>query len=163
EQGKLIVMAKCAIGLAGAHFFTMEPNEPVIDVMNEALSAMDDKDSLERCQLLVQLGRALHMAGNRERADPLTSRAIEMAHRLHDDRSLFEVLWTSLLTPKPFSSAEMPERRKHLDQMLAIAKRTGDMEQHMRGLSFRIFFAAEAGDGQRLAADLDEYHSLSES
>jgi class 3 adenylate cyclase/tetratricopeptide (TPR) repeat protein len=162
EQGNMTALAKCAIGFDQAQFFTAEPNDPAIKVLSEALAAMDEKDSHERCQVLVRLGRALHMSGDRERADPFTLKAIEMAHRLHDDRSLFEVLFTSVLTTRAFSLTEMHERRKRLDQLVAIAERAGDTERYVRALSARVFVAAEAGDGRRLAADLDEYHSQSE-
>ena len=162
RQRNVLAFAKAAIGFDHAQFYTGEPPDPSMRLLTEALSAVEKTDSHERCQLLVRLGRALHMRGDPERAEPFNADAIEMARRLHDDRSLYEVLLVAHLTPTPASFAQMQERRKRLNELLALAQRTDDVDSYLRSLSVSVYFAAEAGDAQRSARELDEFASLSE-
>jgi tetratricopeptide (TPR) repeat protein len=103
------------------------------------------------------------MNGDPERADPFNANAIQMARRLHDDLSLYEVLNITHLAARAFTLPQMQERRRRLDELLAVATRSGDIDHQMRALSLCIYFGAESGDRQRMAADLDAYNSLSET
>jgi tetratricopeptide (TPR) repeat protein len=162
RQRNVLAFAKAAIGFDHAQFYTHEPPDPSMRLLTKALSVVEKSDSHERCQLLVRLARALHMAGEPERAEQFNADAIEMARRLRDDRSLHDVLIVAHLTPTPVSPPQMQERRNRVNELLALAQRVEDVDRYLRSLSVSIYFAAEAGDLQRIAKELDEFASLSE-
>ena len=66
------------------------------------------------------------MNGDLERADAFNSKAIEIARRLDDDRTLCEALFNPLLVPAALSGTQSQDLLKRLGELLAIAERLND-------------------------------------
>jgi class 3 adenylate cyclase/tetratricopeptide (TPR) repeat protein len=162
-QQKLVAFANCAIGFAQAQFYTGGSVARSIELLTESLSTIGMEDSHQRCQLSSSLARALCMMGDSERADALNLDAIEMARRLGDDGSLFEILANAFLIPTAFLNMDWRECRRRLDELLTIADRLHDVDRRARALSFYSYYSAEFGDREGMVRSLDEFCSLSES
>jgi class 3 adenylate cyclase/tetratricopeptide (TPR) repeat protein len=162
-QRKLVAFANCAIGFAQAQFYSGESLERSIQLLTEAFSAIGEEDSQERCQILSSLGRAMCLKGDSGGTDVLNLEAIEMARRLNDDGSLFEVLANTFMVTAALSNMEQQERRRRLDELLIIADRHHDVDRRARALAFGIYYSAETGDREEMSRSLDEFCSLSES
>jgi len=152
-------LANCAIGFGHARFYYHDSLEAPIALLLEALSAIEEGDSRQRCQILSALGRAFLMKGDFERADVFNSEAIEMARRLEDDRSLFEVMFNPFMVPAALSRTQSADLRNRLSEALAIADRLNDADLRTRILSLHIYYSAEFGDYQGMIAALDRFQS----
>jgi len=161
-RGNSDALANCAIGFGHARFYYHDSLDPSIALLLEALSAIEGRDTRQRCQILSALGRAFLMKGDFKRADVFNSKAIEMARRLEDDRSLCEVLFTPFLVPTALSGTQSADLRNRLSEALAIADRLNDADLRTRILSVHIYYLAEFGDYQGMIAALDQFQSLIE-
>ena len=161
-RGKHDALANCAIGFGQAHFYYHDSLDPSIKLLLEALSAIEAKDTRQRCQILSALGRAFYMNGDLERADAFNSKAIEIARRLDDDRTLCEALFNPLLVPAALSGTQSQDLLKRLGELLAIAERLNDADFRTRALATRIYYSAEFGDREGMIGALDTFCSLTE-
>lgn len=160
--GKPDALANCAIGFGQAHFYYHDSLDPSIKLLLEALSAIEAKDTRQRCQILSALGRAFYMNGDLERANAFNSKAIEIARRLDDDRTLCEALFNPLLVPAALSGTQSQDLLKRLGELLAIAERLNDADFRTRALATRIYYSAEFGDREGMIGALDTFCSLTE-
>ena len=161
-RGKPDALANCAIGFGQAHFYYHDSLDSSIKLLLEALSAIEAKDTRQRCQILSALGRAFYMNGDLERADGFNSKAIEIARRLDDDRTLCEALFNPLLVPAALSGTQSQDLLKRLGELLAIAERLNDADFRTRALATRIYYSAEFGDREGMLRALDTFCSLTE-
>jgi predicted ATPase/class 3 adenylate cyclase len=161
-RGKSDALVNCAIGFAHVQFYYHGSLDASITLLLEALSAIEGRDSQQRCQILSALGRAFCMSGDFERADAYNSKAIEIARRLGDDRSLYEALFNPLLVPTAVPETQSQDRRKRLDELLTIADRLNDADRRTRVLSGYIYHSAELGDYEAMAATLEKFCSIAE-
>jgi class 3 adenylate cyclase/tetratricopeptide (TPR) repeat protein len=152
----------CAMGFDNAEFLSNEPLDKSVTLLNEVLSLLEKGDGHERCQIMTRLARAYALLGDSEKSDELGRAASEMARRLHDDRSLAEVLIHGFLVPRPVSAMETPAKLARLDELLAAAHRLDDPGLLLRALSLEIYQSAEFGDRARMDNTLAEYESMSE-
>jgi class 3 adenylate cyclase/tetratricopeptide (TPR) repeat protein len=162
-QRKAIAFANCALGFGQAQFYAGDSLDPSIQLLTEAVSMIGKEDSQQRCQLLSSLGRSLYLMGRSERADVLNIDAIEMARRLNDDGSLFEILANTFMASAALSDIELNDRRMRLDELLTITDRLRDVDRRARALAFSIYYSAEIGDREGMDRALNEFCSLSES
>jgi class 3 adenylate cyclase/tetratricopeptide (TPR) repeat protein len=160
--GKPDALANCAIGFAQAQFYYHDSLDPSVKLLLEALSAIEAKDTQQRCQTLSALGRAFYMSGDFGRADAFNSKAIEIARRLNDDRTLCEALFNPLLVPAALSGTQSQDLLKRLGELLTIAERLKDADFRTRALATRIYYSAEFGDRAGMMGALDTLCSLTE-
>jgi predicted ATPase/class 3 adenylate cyclase len=160
--GNADALANCAIGFAQAHFYSHDQLDSSINLLLEALPAAEASDSRQRCQILSALGRAFYMNGDLERADQSNSKAIEIARRIGDDRTLCEALFNPLLIPAALSGAQSQNLLKRLGELLGIAERLNDADFRTRALATRIYYSAEFGDREGMIGALDTFCSLTE-
>ncbi len=161
-RAKPDALANCAIGLGQAHFYYHDSLDPSIKLLLEALSAIEAKDTRQRCQILSALGRAFYMNGDLEQAGAFNSKAIEIARRIDDDRTLCEALFNPLLVPAALSGTQSQDLLKRLGELLAIADRLNDADFRTRALATRIYYSAEFGDREGMIGALDTFCSLTE-
>ena len=157
---KTDALANSAIGFAQAHFYSHDPLDSSIDLLREALSAIEAKDTQQHCQMLSALGRAFYMNGDLDRADASNSKAIEIARRIGDDRTLCEALFNPLLVPAALSGNQSENLLKRLGELLGIAERLNDADFRTRALATRIYYSAEFGDREGMLGALDTFCSL---
>ena len=155
-------LANSAIGFAQANFYSHDPLDSSINLLLEALPAIEAKDTRQCCQILSALGRAFYMNGDLERADASNSKAIEIARRIDDDRTLCEALFNPLLVPAALSGKQSQSLLKRLGELLGIAERLNDADFRTRALATRIYYCAEFGDREGMIGALDTFCSLIE-
>jgi predicted ATPase len=99
-----------------------------VELLEAALHALGPNESVERCRVLSQLGRALLDRGEIERANELSCAAGDMARRLGDRRALYNALICerTARTGHPYSASQFLEIRRALGSMLGAAEEIAD-------------------------------------
>jgi tetratricopeptide (TPR) repeat protein len=125
-----------------------------VELLEAALQALGPNESVERCRVLSQFGRALLDRGEIERANELSRAAGDMARRLGDRRALYNALICerTARTGHPFSASQFSEIRRTRDEMLAAAEEIGDPIVIERALVYAMPAALEMGDRQAFEA-----------
>ena len=98
-------------------------------LMEAALAALGDAETVERSRLLSQFSYQLWMSGNFERADALSHQALDLARRLGDPSALYHALHYRLLAftiGQPCPAEMFPMRRRLLAEFREVIDQLGD-------------------------------------
>jgi tetratricopeptide (TPR) repeat protein len=119
---------RAALGLEEAEVWCSQPEREAAPLLEAALEALGEGESVQRCRVLSHLGRALFDIGITDRARSVMREATDMARRLEDRQALFDALICEHIgsTGRPWVARQFLERRKTLDEMLAVADQIGD-------------------------------------
>ena len=134
-------------------------DDPLIELLEEALEAVGEQDSPLRAQLLSGLAAGLYWIDPAGRADELGLEAVEMARRVDDPESLALALVRRQVTGG-VGLAETQRRLRETSEMHELAKRRGDLELEMRAHVYRLRDRLELGDIRGVDADLAAYERL---
>jgi class 3 adenylate cyclase len=152
-QGDDSLLASSAIGhehaLIASHRSRSGAADPSISLLREALAAGPDHSSAT-VRVRAALGRALTLTGADEEGTTMTTAAIDLAHELDDDSALAYALlaWrTTQLGPR-----RLLKRLAGMDEMVAAALGSGDLEMVIEGERLRLVDRVQAGD-MRAAAE----------
>jgi len=144
--------AEAALGFAGRYWTTGVVDESVIELLEDALNALGDDDSLLRAALLARLATEVYYAPPRGRADSLSSEAVEITRRIGDDRALASVLDARL--GATWGPDNLEERTRLSEEVVELAEQAGDKETALRVRAFHVSCLLEAGDMQAADAEL---------
>src|SRR5256712_2504674 len=152
--GDAALLARSALGFAGEGSRLLwvrsgVVDQPRIELLEEALDALGDRDPGLRARLLARLAINLYWAPEPERILALSEEAVTLARQLGDPRGLAAVLrarWIALWRPE---AAE--ERLAIADEIVRLGERMADRELALLGRRFRIVGFLE--DGDVVAAD----------
>ena len=137
----------CLLALAGI------VDEPLIDLLTEALDAIGPGDSPLRAQLLSGLAQELYWVDAAGRSHDLGLEALEMARRVDDPESL-----ALALIRRQFTGAVGPEQtRRRLvesNELHDLAKARGDRELELRAHVYRLTGRLALGDVRDVDAEL---------
>ena len=126
-------------------------DRPAIARLEEALAALGDGPLTVR--LLARLANLLHFAGETERVNELSARAVELARRMDDVGALIAALESrhSAL----FWIEHLDERLRLSQELLELAERIEEPELQIRALHWRAYDLLEAADadGARRASE----------
>jgi tetratricopeptide (TPR) repeat protein len=155
ETGSAEQLAHAAVGFSGRY-----PEAGVIDragivLLEDALRALPQADSALRVEVLARLAVCLHFARQEERADAMSAEALAMARRVGDAHALVSALESrhdALL-----HVADLEERLRVGDELLAAAAERGERELEALGRHWRVYDLLEAGDA---AAAREQHHRL---
>src|SRR5438046_4438798 len=147
--GDAPLLARSALGFAGEGSRLLwvrsgVVDQPRIELLEEALDGLGDRDPGLRARLLARLAINLYWAPEPERVVALSEEAVRLARQLGDPRNLAAVLrarWIALRRPE---GAE--ERLAIADEIVTLGQRTGDRELSLLGHRFRIVGFLERGD-----------------
>jgi class 3 adenylate cyclase/tetratricopeptide (TPR) repeat protein len=141
-------LAGAALGFEEADFLIGMEERASIPLLEEALTALGERQSVARCRLLSRLGRALFNSGAADRATPLMREATELARCLGDQSALFDALICEFITTTgvPLSAERFPERRRTLDEMLALAEAIGRRDLILKVHARQMPACLEMGD-----------------
>ncbi|HEX6023711.1 MAG TPA: protein kinase, partial [Solirubrobacter sp.] len=137
-------LAEAALGAA-----TMFPHAGAIDhegiaLLQAASEALGDRDSALAAMVLARMSNVLHFAGEFERVDELSARAVEIARRIAEPAALF----TALESRHAAVVHGHLEQRLELSQdLLALAQETGELELEVLARHWRTYDLLEAGQG----------------
>jgi tetratricopeptide (TPR) repeat protein len=155
-------LARAALGLgAGLGGFEVRLfDQRQIDLLEEALAALDPVDSSLRAWILARLSVALSYVGSEERRGGLAKQAVAMARRVGEPAALAYALSTycdTIATPE-----HLPERLAASEEMVRLAREAGDRELELLGHRFRVESLFQSGDIPALDAEIESYARLSE-
>jgi tetratricopeptide (TPR) repeat protein len=165
-QGAAELLARAALGYVtalGGFLLTarFEVGATGVDLLEEALAALPERDSPLRARLLAHL--ALELINGLEpveRRVAVSREAIEMARRLDDSETLVTALharhWV-LATP-----GMQHERLAHTDEMLGVAGELGSRELAFLARNARFHCFLELGDGRAMDAELETMTAIAE-
>jgi class 3 adenylate cyclase len=152
-------LARAALGL-GLEFELGAVDEPLIALLEEALSALPEKDSAVRTRVMARLASALYFSEEVERRRSLSDRAVAMARRIGDQSALAYVLGGRRLVYWEPGNAE--ERLAIATEIVRLAKRAEDKGLALAGHSFRVADLLELGDVQAADTEIEAYTQLAE-
>jgi len=138
-------LAAAALGLTGgAAGFEIDLGDPDrVALLDEAVAALPDTDSPLRCAVTSRLSVALTFTDGEPRRRPLAEQAVAAARRLDDPAALAGAL--AALCDAIAGPAHVEERRAVAAEIVAAARRAGDVPRELLGRRLRVVALAEAG------------------
>jgi DNA-binding CsgD family transcriptional regulator/tetratricopeptide (TPR) repeat protein len=133
EDAELLALA--AVGYEEAAWRPGIADLAVVDLLQEATTALGDEDSALRVRLLGGLARALDFLGEHERGAIVRTSAIEMARRLGDRTGLATVLMRSYWSRGP---STLEEIRDMLTEGIDLGGELGDTEIRAEAMAWRV-------------------------
>jgi tetratricopeptide (TPR) repeat protein len=150
-------LARAALGAGGRFYAPGDTDDPCIELLEEALAALEPGDSVLRVRLLAALAEKLVFAQPPERAAGVAAEATGMARRLGEASGLAAALMARHATL--LHAEHTHERRRIGEQALALAGELGDLELGALGRHWLLYDLAEMGDldeARRRQTELDQ-------
>jgi tetratricopeptide (TPR) repeat protein len=150
------LLAQAALGYGAAGQMTGGlVDATVVELLEEALTALGERDSALRVRLLARLAIELAFSEQRRRREDVSSEALAMARRMEDVRGLGFALgarhW-SLWGP-----GNVDERLATANDLLRLADRAGDERLAMQGHRWRMIDVLELGDMDAVDTEIEAY------
>ena len=156
-------LTRAALGADTAEFWIFSRDHQAMGLLETALVALGEEESVDRCRVLSRLGRAL-FGSMSERARKLLDEAVNLARRVGDPQALWDALVCADATTAgyPWSASQFPERRRALDEMLAVAEEIGDPELIAEAEGRRLPVFLEMADLDAFESSLAHKHEVEE-
>jgi len=153
---------RAALGYDLAQFLGGIPLDQSIMLLMEAEAKIAPEDDRQRCLILVRLARAHLLLGHAEKSERFDRQATELARRLGDRESLFNLSVNRFLVPRIASSGDVEGRLAELDELLELARGINDDELNQRALALDIYVSMELGQRSRADRSLAALSELGE-
>jgi hypothetical protein len=129
-------LARAAVGNFRGHVLAHPGwHNPVIELLEQALSALSPEDSMLRCRALAALALELHFTPQRLRGLAVSSASVDMARRLGDDEALaFALACSHIATSDP---DHVHERLDGATELIGLGDRAGNPELALVGHVYR--------------------------
>lgn len=154
--------ARAALGFGEPQVDGVAVDRQLVGLLQEALDRLGPGDSAHRVRVLARLSLELSFADDpalRERLrDALSREALEMARRSRDVPALAVALrarWLAAWGPD-----EHEERSALAEEMVTLARASGDRELELVGRARRLTGSVETGDIQAVDADIAAHAAL---
>jgi len=145
------LLARAAIGYEDACWRPGIMRRETVELLEEALAAVDEESEELRIGLLAGLARALDFEGQRERGALVRENAVALARRRDDRAGLTKVLvrsyWARGITP-------LEEILSMLTEARDLAQELGDIETHTEAMAWRVPTFVALGDLQSARAEI---------
>jgi hypothetical protein len=159
-------LACAALGFGEPQAERGQVDRQLVGLLQEALDSLSPQDSSLRVRLLARLATELAFSAElaasdeAQRAEPLSWQAVEMARRVGDAAALSRALharWLTLVAPD-----KEDERSALADEVLQLARMTGDREMELLGRVIRVANSLESADIQAVEADIAAHARLAD-
>lgn len=153
-------LARAALGFGEPQVEGSLVNREVVALLQEALGGLSEKDDPLRARMLARLSLELTFSGEAERRESFSREAVDMARRLGDIASLGSALrarWLARWEPEG-----LDERAGLAEELLRLARETGDRELELRGRARRIPCSLERGRIREVEADIAAHARLAD-
>jgi DNA-binding SARP family transcriptional activator/tetratricopeptide (TPR) repeat protein len=127
------------------------PDETAVRLLEGALAALPEVDSVPRARVLGQLAVQFR---TEDELHTRSEQALQMARRLHDPLALTDALGARLVA-WPVTGAD--ERLTHADELVAMADAAGLREPAVIGRQFRVILLLQRGDVPEAEAELARF------
>jgi class 3 adenylate cyclase/tetratricopeptide (TPR) repeat protein len=128
EQGLTAELIVAALGFADAEMYALTQTAASISLLEEALAAVGNGETVERYRILSRLARALLYIGSSDRGQEVMRQARALTQHLDDRQSLWDLAVCELMPngAPPLSAAQFGERRRTLEWMVQVAEEERD-------------------------------------
>src|SRR5581483_9904790 len=153
--------ARAALGI-GMRAETGVVDDLLVGLLESALAALGQGDSVARAKVLARLAMALYFSSSaEERRNALAAEAVAMAKRLGDQGTLAFALVCRLFVLWGPGSVE--ERLALADAVIRLAREAGNIGVALQGRSWKILSLLELGDLSAVDREIDAYERASAS
>jgi len=159
--GSLDQLVRAVVSSGGIHDEWMSADLHMVSLLEGTLSALGDKDSMQKAKVLARL--AVELLGDSaglQRRVSLATEAVVVARRLDDAATLTYALGAqhqALWVPEALG-----RRLEAATELVTIAKSTGDRRMELEGRLWRLADLLELGDTPRFDAEIEVYARLAE-
>jgi DNA-binding CsgD family transcriptional regulator/tetratricopeptide (TPR) repeat protein len=160
EQGFAEDLARAAVEFERVLWLTSLPAQPAVCLLQDALHALGNGDSVLRARAMGGLARAFRFTGSSPQAAVLGRQALEMSRRLNDPVTvafnlhvMLDILW---------GPEKTAERLSHATEMLRLTADANNNELIHEAHFWRISCLLELGDIEDLDAKVEVQVRLSE-
>jgi len=153
-------LARAALGLGERQVEGGLVNRQLVALLQEALDSLPPDDSALRARLLARLSLELIFSDEPDRTRSLSLEAITIARRLADPAALRTALptrWMAVWGPDGLA-----ERSALGEEILRVARATGDRELELDGHANRAASSLESGDIRTVLAEIAAHARLAE-
>jgi class 3 adenylate cyclase/tetratricopeptide (TPR) repeat protein len=150
-------LAQAALGL-GVEFVVGIVDDVEIKLLEEALAALGDGDSVLRARVLARLAKALLFTPLLERRAALSEQAVSMARRIGEPATLAAVLYDQHIALWGFANTE--ERLTIASEVVQLAESKEDRALALQARALRMGNLLELGDLVTLETEIDVYDRL---
>ncbi|MEA2493963.1 MAG: hypothetical protein QOJ29_1874, partial [Thermoleophilaceae bacterium] len=163
ELGDATTLARAALGFCGPHRFEVAPaaTQPVADLLQRALAALDETDSALRAQLMGRLAAALAYTGVEGGTSVLAHQALEMARRVGDKAALADVLASTHWALRGPDSLE--ESLAMAAELASVAEDLDDGQLRALAHMFRLVLLLSLADIEAVERELAALQQLGET
>jgi predicted ATPase len=150
------VLARAALGLGNVRAETGVVDDVLVELLDAALAALGEDDSVLRVRVLARLAMALYFSYSAaERRNALSSEALAMAQRVGDRSALaFALLARHFVLWGPGS---VEERLTLATEVVRLAQEAGDLRIALEGRAWRILALFELGDINTVDQEIESY------
>ena len=135
-------------------------NQQLIDLCDEALSAVGEEPSAQRAALLSAKAQETYWIDAQGQSAPLAAEAVEIARGIGDARALAAALHRRYFIP--IGPEDHKERLAIVDEIQELAEQCGDREMVVRCHAYRLREFLELGDVAGVDRELAEYARLAQ-
>ena len=161
EAGNTEAFIRSALGFDIAQFLSARPLAESLRLLTEAMTKVDPDDRRSRCQLLSRLARAHLLVGDSKNSAKCQTAGVNLARRLGDKISLFELSILPFLTPAPVESAtEANARFARIDELRRLSADLNDDDGRGRVVSIDLYVSTELGDRARAVRAVEDLEEL---
>ena len=154
---------RVALGYDVAQFLGGLPLDRSAALLTEAEAKIARDDDKQRCLILCALARAHLLLGDAKKSKGFDWRASELARRLGDRRSLFNLLVNRFLVPRQVASfSDAQSRLSEVNELVELSQSLGDDEMKARALSLDAYVSAELGERARTDRSLAALSEIGE-
>lgn len=164
RTGAAELLGRAAIGYArgtGGFLHVVRADETIIALLEEALAALDGRDSALRARLLARLAVELYYTEHADRRTALSREAIEMARRLQDPASLLMALYSRNWAA--CGPETLAERLANSTEMVALAGDLRDTEMAFLGHHVRVGCLLELCDAEPVDREIQAMTELADA
>jgi tetratricopeptide (TPR) repeat protein len=155
------LLARAALGYGGRFLWQRAASdERLVPLLEDALSALGEEDSVLRVQLLSRLAAALRGEPSRESRERLREEALRAARRIGDPATLAYALDGTL--PAVEGPRNVDDQLAQADEVIALAETIGDRERLFAGHEHLFWTVWLRGDPNRRATALDAMIAIAE-
>jgi tetratricopeptide (TPR) repeat protein len=136
-------------------------DKPLVNLLEEALSALGEGDSALRARVLARLARELYFsAASADRRALLSRQAVEMARRVGDTAALATALQSRHLIL--WGPGDVKDRLAAATEIVQLAEEAGEREKALQGHELRLINLLELGDIPAVDEEIETYARLAE-
>ena len=152
-------LARAALGYGGRFAYARAADPRLVPLLEEALAAVPDGDSVLRARLLARLAGAVRSEPSVERRARLSREAVEMARKLGDPATLAYALESAFAGVTPQDTEAW---RAIGDELVRVAREAGDEEREFFGHQHGLGALMVSGDIRAVDARLEAMAALGE-